>query len=163
MDIRASLKGQYLAGFKMLGECIELCPDSIWTSGKHPRNFWRIAYHAIYYSHLYLQPDLESFVAWSKHIDDVSCLWESPDVVEPYSKQDLLDYLDDVSAKVSDYVDALDLDSLSTGFSWYTTMGKLDHQLMNLRHLQGHVGQLSELLMANHVDVEIDWVGVSGH
>jgi hypothetical protein len=35
-------------------------------------------------------------------------------------------------------------------------MGKLSHQILNLRHLQGHVGQLSELLMARGID--IDWV-----
>lgn len=161
MDIRASLKGQYSAGLKMLRECIELCPDSNWTSGVHPRSFWRIAYHAIYYTHLYMQPDLESFVPWSKHREHVPVLWESPDVVEPYTKAELLDYLDQVAKAVNDSVDKLDLDSPETGFHWYTNMNKLDHQMMNFRHLQGHVGQLSELLMAENVDLEIDWVGIS--
>ncbi len=47
-----------------------------------------------------------------------------------------------------------------TGFSWYPSMSKLSHELMNLRHLQGHVGQLSELLMAHGIDT--DWVARSG-
>ena len=34
-------------------------------------------------------------------------------------------------------------------------MSKLSHELMNLRHTQGHVGQLSELLMARGIDT--DW------
>ncbi len=51
----------------------------------------------------------------------------------------------------------MDLDSDSTGFSWYPNMTKLSHELMNLRHIQGHVGQLSELLMARGIDV--NWIG----
>ncbi len=38
-------------------------------------------------------------------------------------------------------------------------MSKLSHQLMNLRHRQGHIGQLSELLMARGIDT--DWVAKS--
>ena len=57
-------------------------------------------------------------------------------------------------------VDQLNLDSDETGFSWYKNMSKLSHQLMSLRHLQGHVGQLSELLMARGIDT--DWVARSG-
>ncbi len=56
-------------------------------------------------------------------------------------------------------VDHLDLAAGETGFSWYKNMGKLSHQLMNLRHIQGHVGQLSELLMAKGIDT--DWVARS--
>jgi hypothetical protein len=39
-------------------------------------------------------------------------------------------------------------------------MSKLSHELMNLRHTQGHVGQLSELLMARGIDT--GWVARSG-
>jgi len=38
-------------------------------------------------------------------------------------------------------------------------MSKLSHQIMNLRHIQGHVGQLSELLMAKGIDT--DWTAKS--
>lgn len=38
-------------------------------------------------------------------------------------------------------------------------MSKLSHELMNLRHTQGHVGQLSELLMARGIDT--DWISKS--
>jgi hypothetical protein len=33
-------------------------------------------------------------------------------------------------------VDSLDLECRETGFSWYSNMTKLSHELMNLRHLQ---------------------------
>lgn len=159
MDIRAALKGQYGAGLAMLRLTVERCPDEIWVSGQHPRTYWRIAFHAIFFTHLYLQPNEEAFRRWEKHRDNTDVLWATPDVVEPYSRADLLGYIDEVRASVAATVDALDLDSDETGFSWYPNMGKLDHQIMNVRHLQGHVGQLSEILMAHGIDT--DWVGIT--
>jgi hypothetical protein len=43
MELRRALKEQYHAGLKMLAECVEKCPESIWFEGEHPRTFWRIA------------------------------------------------------------------------------------------------------------------------
>ena len=42
---------------------------------------------------------------------------------------------------IDDAVDALDLDSTESGFSWYH-MSKLEHQFVNIRHIQHHAGQL---------------------
>lgn len=157
MDVKASLTRQYLAGFAMLRDSIQKCPPNLWLAGEHPRTFWRIAYHAIFYTHLYMAPNEESFVPWEKQRKSCSALWGKPAMAKPYSNQDLLDYLDAAAASVSDAVSRLDLDSDSTGFSWYPNMSKFDHQLVNLRHLSGHAGQLSELLMAHGIDTV--WVG----
>ena len=46
MELRTALKEQYHAGLTMLRQCVEQCPDDLWTSGAHPRPFWRIAFHA---------------------------------------------------------------------------------------------------------------------
>jgi hypothetical protein len=157
MNIQSALIGQYHAGLAMLRQCVERWPDDLWTSGAHPRNFWRIAYHAIFYTHFYLQQNEEAFTPWEKNRANVELLWETPPVEEPYSKLEMLEYIDLVIAGVDETVDGLDLESPETGFPWYKSMGKLDHELMNVRHLQGHIGQLSELLMAQNVDT--DWVG----
>jgi len=39
----------------------------------------------------------------------------------------------------------LDLDSAESGFSWYQ-MSKLEHQLVNIRHIQHHGAQLADRL-----------------
>lgn len=142
----------------MMRQCIEACPDDVWLEGTHPRNFWRIAYHGIFYTHLYLQTHEGAFVPWAKQRDTVRVLWddEEPVPVEPaYSKAELIEYLELVDRGVDGWVDGLDLDSKDPGFSWYS-IPKLDHQILNVRHLGGHVGQLSELLMARGIDV--DWI-----
>jgi len=157
VNIKAALNRQYHAGLAMLRQAVERCPEQVWVSGEQPRSVWRIAFHAVFYTHLYLQPNLEAFVPWEKDREDCASLWDDPPVVEPYTKSEILDYIDLVAASLDKAVDLLDLDSGETGFWWYKDMAKLDHQLMNLRHLQGHVGQLSELLMAKGID--LDWVG----
>jgi hypothetical protein len=52
-------------------------------------------------------------------------------------------------------LDAIDLEAETSGFHWYN-IAKLDHILLNLRHLGIHVGQLQELLYADGID--LDWI-----
>ncbi len=165
MDVRSALKGQYCAALGMLRQTIERCPEPVWLSGEHPRTYWRIAYHALFYTHLYLQPDLESFVPWSGHRADSNHIealpWPphaEPPACEPYARGDVLAYLDELTGMIGHGVDALDLDAPSCGFHWYH-MPKLDHQMMNIRHIQQHAGQLAERLYA--VGVELDWIGTA--
>lgn len=157
-QIKQALKGQYHAGLAMLRQTIEVCPDDLWTAGEHPRNFWRIAYHALFYTHLYLQTEEAAFGAWEKHDETVPDLWEDaePPVVPAYGKADLVGYLDWIDDRVDGWVDSLDLSSSDSGFNWYK-IPKLDHQLVNIRHLGIHQGQLSELVFGRGGDV--DWVG----
>jgi hypothetical protein len=158
-EIKRALKGQYHAGLAMLRQAVEKCPEDLWLAGTHPRNTWRIAYHALYYTHLYLQTREEAFVPWAKHREHVPALWddelESPPVVPPYSKADILEYLELVDAGVDGWVEALDLASQDPGFWWYK-IPKLDHQILNVRHLGGHVGQIWELVFSRGID--LDWV-----
>lgn len=170
MDLRQVLEEQYHAGLAMLAQCVEKCPESLWLEGEHPRTFWRIAFHAAFYTHLYLGQNEEAFQPWPGRREGIHHgLWHPPFEVEPYElpedaeiyrSNETLDYIRFIDALVDPTVDRLDLDSDATGFSWYKNMTKLSHQLMSLRHLQGHVGQLSELLMARGIDT--DWVARSG-
>lgn len=158
--VKNALGGQYHAGFAMLRQAIEACSPTLWVAGAHPRSFWRIAYHVLFYTHLYLMTEEAAFRCWSKHRDTVTSLWpeDKPPILEPYSKQEVLEYLNWIDANVDNWLELIDLDSPRSGFNWYKC-SKLDHQLMNIRHLGTHVGQLSELIMADPA-VEIDWVSV---
>ncbi len=163
MELRQALKEQYHAGLAMLAECVEKCPEGMWLEGEHPRTFWRIAFHAAFYTHQYLVQNEAAFQPWLGQREGIDhSLWDEPAPVEPpeiYRRNEILDYIRFVDELIDPTVDQLDLASDETGFSWYPNMSKLSHQLMNLRHIQGHVGQLSELLMARGIDT--DWVGRS--
>jgi hypothetical protein len=169
-NLQQAMKEQYHAGLAMLADCVAKCPDDMWTQGAHPRPFWRIAFHTAFFTHLYMGQAEADFAPWPGRREGIHHrLWESPADVEPYdlpeeaeiyTRGELLDYIRYVDSLVDTIVDALDLTAPATGFSWYDdygSMSKLSHELMNLRHIQGHVGQLSELLMARGIDT--DWIG----
>ncbi len=166
MDLRHALKEQYHAALAMLADCVAQCPDDLWTAGTHPRTYWRIALHAAFFTHLYLGQGQTAFQPWTGGPADGKALWESLGDVEPYelpeeaapfSRQEAGDYIAYIDRLIDPTLDTLDLDATETGFEWYPDMSKLSHELMNLRHIQGHIGQLSELLMARGID--IDWRG----
>jgi hypothetical protein len=178
MDLRASLKEQYHAGLAMLADCVAKCPEDLWSAASPSsdgertidRGYWRIAYHAVYFTHLYLGQNEAAFqpppLDWAPgRRDEYAGLWAPPWDLEPYelpegaglySRQEILAYIEFVGRLVDPTVDELDLDTDESGFRWYRNISKLSHQLMNLRHIQGHVGQLSELLLALGIDT--DWV-----
>ena len=156
------LRSQYLSALAMLGQAVERCPDDLWTAGRAP--FWRVAYHALLYAHLYLQPTEADFMPWERHRADAEVLaarlpyppFREVAPVEPYARADVLAYLEHCRAEVARRVPALDLDAPS-GFAWLP-FGKLELQLYNIRHVQQHAGELADRLGAR--GIEIDWVGM---
>jgi hypothetical protein len=73
---------------------------------------------------------------------------ELPLIPRPYTQEQVLAYWRLLDAMVDDGVDGLDLTSRDSGFPWYR-MSKLEHQLVNLRHLQHHAAQLADRLRAS--------------
>jgi hypothetical protein len=165
--LRNALAEQYHAGLAMLRECIDKCPDNLWTSGEYPRYFWRIALHTAFFTQIYLGQDEAAYQPWPERPRGLhEEMWQNygafepyelPDGAEPLTRAEVIAYIDFLDGMVAPTVEGLDLESPESGFRWYANFGKLSHQLMNLRHIQGHVGQLSELLMARGID--IDWIG----
>ena len=127
--VRVALRGQYHAALAMLREAIELCPDDLWLDDA-PRNaFWRVAYHALFFVHLYLLDRPEDFVPWEGHQGDV----QHPDGIagppdpasdlpvgpEPYSKSQVLTYWSICDSMVDERLESMDLQSPTSGFYWY--------------------------------------------
>lgn len=165
--LRFILRSQYHAGLAMLREAIERCPDDLWLNTPSRNAFWQIAYHTLFYTHYYLQKDHLEFHPWAEHQsenqnpdgiaappDPASTL---PLIPEPYNRAQALAYWDICDQAVDGAVDALDLHSSQSGFPWYN-MSKLEHQLVNLRHLQHHAAQLADRLRTA-LDTGIRWVG----
>jgi hypothetical protein len=165
MDIKGVIKSQYLAALAMLRQAIARCPESLWDDGADKNRFWHVAYHALFYTHLYLQDREEDFRPWAKHRKDHNFLgpvpWpphDVPQIGEPYTQEEILAYYAICEQQVRERVGALDLEA-GSGFSWLP-FGKLELQFYNIRHLQQHTGELMERLGAR-AGVDIDWVGSS--
>jgi hypothetical protein len=164
MDIRAALKSQYHAALKTLHEVIAKCPDAMWDdSSDGSSRFWRVAYHTLFFAHFYLQQSEEAFRPWSRHRDEAHVIstvsWENnrpPKPCEPFTRDDLLEYWRDVDGMIDAGVDALDLTAAQSGFPW-VKMPTLEHQILNIRHIQHHAAALSSRLRRS-AGVQIGWV-----
>ena len=80
-------------------------------------------------------------------------------LVTPYSVDEVKAYCLRCQSMIESAVDRLDLGAAQSGFPWYR-MSKLEHQFVNLRHLQHHTGQLVDRLrqVAGH---GVSWRGGS--
>jgi hypothetical protein len=164
MNVRTALKSQYHAALKTLYEVIEKSPDAMWNDPIDSfAPFWRVAYHTLFYTHFYLQPNQEAFTAWARHRDEAQFMsslpWENdrpPKPCEPYTRDDLLEYWRVCDDMIDAGVDALDLSAPQCGFPWYE-MPTLEHQIVNIRHIQHHAAILSCRLRRS-TGIEVDWV-----
>jgi hypothetical protein len=153
MSIQDSITSQYHAALEMLKQAVIQCPDALWDDRAYKNVFWQVAYHVLFYTHLYLQPTAQDFVPWAKHRDKAYRPEEA--VGEAYRKEEMLAYLDVCREQVEAQVAALDPEAPS-GFSWLH-FNKLEVQFYNIRHLQHHTGELCERLGAKG-EVEVGWV-----
>ncbi len=165
MDIRSALKSQHRAALKMLRLAIEQCPESLWDAeSSNQAPVWRVAYHAMFFSNFYLQQDHRGYTTpWAGHRREMVELGEvtngiriTPPKCDPMTRQEILAIWDVCDQAIDKGIDALDLDADPCGFPWYP-MPTLEHQLVNIRHVQHHAAALAARL--RQVGIEIDWVG----
>jgi hypothetical protein len=147
----------------MLKEAIIRCPDDLWNDPADKTRFWQIAYHALFYTHLYLQESEQAFTPWVRHRAEYQFLGQlpwpphaPPRLGEPFEKSDVLDYLAFCQGEVVQCLPWLDLDGPS-GFDWLP-FNKLELQLYTIRHIQQHTGELMERL-GTRAGIDSPWVG----
>jgi hypothetical protein len=160
MRTKEAIRSQYHASLEMLRQAIVECPDSVWYDAEYANQFWQVAYHVLFYTHLYLQSSERDFIPWDKHRQEFRSLrpaQEGSEAREPYSKEEILEYHQMCREQVEEQVPALDLEAES-GFDWLP-FDKLELQFYNIRHIQQHTGELSERLGATGA-IEVGWVGM---
>jgi hypothetical protein len=165
--LRPILKSQYHASLAMLEEAIRRCPDDLWDDPSPTNAFWQVAYHTLFFTHLYLHHDEAAFQPWHGHQREVQQedSFAGPPIPNstlpitptPYTKAQVLEYWTICDGMVDEAVDGLDLDRTECGFHWYT-MSKLEHQFVNIRHVQHHTAQLADRLRAA-AGMATPWVG----
>ena len=100
MTTQEIIKSQYRASLEMFGEAVHKCTDALWDDQSYKNRFWHIAYHALFYTHLYLQDCEKAFVPWSNHRDEYQFLgplpWpphREPNIGGPFTREDILEVL----------------------------------------------------------------------
>lgn len=161
MKTKEIIRSQYQAAMEMLKQAITQCPEELWADTQYDNQFWQIAYHALFYTHLYLQPTERDFTAWEMHYDNAHRFTPVSSgeggIGRIYTKKELLDYLEFCQREIDEKVAGVDLEG-DSGFSWIP-FNKHELQFYNIRHLQHHTGELSERL-GTLAGIDISWVGM---
>ncbi|MCP5099098.1 MAG: hypothetical protein GY943_26390 [Chloroflexi bacterium] len=162
MNIYTIIQSQYYASLEMLKQAIIKCPDATWTDNSYQNQTWLIAYHVLFYTHLYLQHTEESFTPWEKGRKEIQFMgtvpWPphyKPEFGAPYTKEEILEYVALVQNQVAEIVPTIDLEA-DSGFNWIP-LNKMELQFYNIRHVMQHTGELCERLGA-HGEVAVEWV-----
>ena len=74
MNTKEVIRSQYQASLEMLAQAIFKCPQSLWADPQDKNQFWHIAYHALFYTHLYLQASEEEFPP-SQGVKTITSSW----------------------------------------------------------------------------------------
>lgn len=162
MTYQKVFRSQYQAALEMLKQTVSQCPELIWDSPDDKTKFWRIAYHALFFTHLYLQETEHDFTAWSGHRDEYEFLgpipWENnrlPKTGDPFTREEILAYLAVCGQQIDEKTQQFDPEA-GSGFSWLP-MSKLELHIYNIRHLQQHTAELMERL-GTRTEIRLNWV-----
>lgn len=156
---------QIRAALRMLHAAIEACPEDLWDRKPDHNRFWVLAYHTLFFTHLYLSPSEEAFEPWDHQVEGHRAYgkadlgdWTKLAPEDVFSKADVLAYCDYVNGRVPELVEATPFDAPS-GFYWLK-FSKGEAHLYNLRHIQHHAGQLMDRLRQD-ANIGSKWVADS--
>jgi hypothetical protein len=153
--IARAVRSQYLAALKMLRQAIVKCPPSLWNSPRDKDRLWFKAYHTIVWTHRYLQDKPREFRAWKGYSHPNDCRGHgTPKGVAVVSRDDLLEYLDFLESHLSERLRSTAF-SAPTGFVGFP-MDKLEMHMLQLRHIQQHVGEIYERL-GSRAGLQLTW------
>jgi DinB superfamily len=148
---------QFGAAIDMLGNAIRACPDDLWSDRSKRPEYWYLAYHTLFWLDLYLSGPVEGFAPPApftlEELDPAGLLPE-----RPYTKKELLTYLEHCRKKCSALIEAL-TDTRGNEryrFGW----GEASYSellLYNMRHVQHHAAQLN-LILRQQIDSAPGWV-----
>ena len=147
MNTLQAIQSQYLSALEMLKQVIVQCPEQLWGAPGDEDSCWHRCYHALYYTHLYLQVCEDDFQPWHKQ--------HKPDQYSYYYQSEVLEYLGFVQQQVKLLVPSLNLEATS-GFDWLP-FNKFELQLYNIRHIQQHAGEMFERI-GSKAELEFYWV-----
>ncbi len=144
--MKAIIGSQLEAAVTMLENAVRACPDAVWADRSQQPEFWYIAYHTLFWLDLYLTGSIEGFSPpppfGLEELDPEGVIPE-----RPYSKAELLRYLEHCRAKFRTTIETLTEEAAGRQctFRW-GTVSFAELLVYTLRHAQHHTGQLNIML-----------------
>lgn len=161
-NLKASLWQQFGASIDSLADATRACPDHLWraslwhdpTAKPERTQAWFIVYHTLFWLDLYLTGADEGYVPCFFTLIEQDDDDPIPD--RPYTKAELLAYLDQGRSKCRAAIESLTDESAQKPcrFGW-GELSFLELLHYNLRHIQEHADQLN-LLLGQHISPQPD-------
>ena len=163
--LKTGLWNQFGAAIDYLEDNIRACPDDLWRASMYPHpslpaemsQFWYRAYHTLFWLHLYLTGTEDGFLP-PPPFDLIEQTDDGPIPEHPYTKDDLLAYLQQGRRQCKVTIDALTDEKARErcAFSW-GEVSFVELIIYNLRHVQEHSAQLN-LFLGQHLGPQKDYV-----
>ena len=155
--LRELLWSQFGGTVEMLQKAIQSCPAPVWNKENAQRQYWQIAFHALFFLDLYLSGSRQAFrLPEPFKVVDVEGSGRKPE--REYSREELLGYAAYCRDKLITKLTELDEEHAlqRCGFPWLN-ISVAELFLYNMRHVQHHSAQLG-LILRTEVNEGVPWV-----
>jgi hypothetical protein len=150
MVLTDALKNQYGKCFNMLFHAINDYKEELWFDHFNYKSpVWQIVYHAIFYTNIYCGAEEKDIEHWAKEKNDYhrfDKLQEikriDADQIKPYTKNEMIEYLEFVKSKVPDYLSRMKPEEKCWPY-WYNEK-QLEFHINNIRHIEHHIAEIIE-------------------
>lgn len=135
-----ALSNQYQRTLLMFREAVKAFPPEQWrvVENYYPRPA-ASAYHTLETIDFYSSGKTSDEFPWGHRF---GVKWETKDYERLPSQKQLLNYLDEIEAKLTDWLEQMDLSAPERNYSW-TGETRLEHAIYVLRHTHQHTAELS--------------------
>ena len=157
------LAHQYAAALCTLNACIERCPDANWNAPVGSLAFCQVAFHALFFTDLYLGQDKEALRRQPFHRDHERFFRDYEELEDRpqqwlYERPFIRAYLGHCRDKASQAVAAETEQTLEARAGFGRDYSRAELHVVNIRHLQHHAAQLS-LRLRLDAHVQVPWFG----
>lgn len=162
-NYRDATLGQLHAALRTLAECVERCPDEVWTESVYELKFCQAAFHALFFTDLYLGNSFDELKQQAFHKQHASVFRDyeeySPKKPEcEYERAWVKLYVQHCRDKATHVINAETKETLvqEIGFEWLD-ITRAEMHIYTLRHLEHHAAQLILRLRQQGVDIGGGW------
>ena len=162
-NYKSAIANQINASLQMLGAAIQGCDEERWHEPVAKMSFAQLAFHTLFYTDLYLGPNIDAMKAQAFHQEYASSFGDYEELANQpqttrYERNFIDAYLPFVAEKAQQAIQRETPETLEqpADFPWLK-MNRFELHPYNIRHINYHVGQFS-LLGLQEKNQSLAWV-----
>lgn len=145
----AVLRRQFDPTVEMLKNLIEVCPDHFWKDAKH--KYWKHIFHATTSMKFWFRQQKDEEFKIPDFGKDITEDLDK-ECSEYPTKEEMTQYVEDILSVARKFFDELTDGRLLEPCVLYEEITKTDVILMQIRHVQHHIGYCNSILNSNHLE-----------